>query len=595
MKTYMWPCILQSRQFDIDKLRVHDIAETFEQTLGGRFKPLLDIEEDIASLYNKFKSTTNEVTHEIVGYRKRKQVEGMSKDLIDMCEERRIVRKEFLKKPTLNAVRERYRKLNKDVKRLVTSAKRQKLKKKIEKMEADFRANNSHNLFKEVRELEGRPKKSLSVVKDRSGRKCIKPKEVLECWKYHFQNPLNTAFPYEQQALEGITLPNIPSEIFENFSIEEIRKAVSQMKLRKTPDYDNISTEALKAGGEPMVAMMHKISTLAIRHKRTPKDWLRMIVTPIHKKGDKLNPANYRAIALLSIPGKVFSKALLNRIQKETEKILGETQYGFRPGRGTTDAIFIVRQIMEKARERKIPLHLYFIDFKSAFDTIWRKSLWRMMKWIGISANIVDTVEYMYDQTECAVIIDNHLTEWFLVTVGVRQGCLLSPTLCNIFLEFVMDELSNRQKELQLDDRLSIGIRYADDTTLVAVIFDLLRISTNELEQACAKWGMKINAKKCKMISPSLDNLTINGSNVDKIEEFTFLGSVVPGSYSDVNRRIALASSAFGRLKGNVWRRKDLSNSLKLRLYNALIVPIASYASETWTLKEEDLRKLAVF
>ncbi len=72
----------------------------------------------------------------------------MSKELIEKFEERRIARKEFLKKPTLDAVRERYRKLNKDVKRLVKSTKRQQLEKKIEKMEADFRANNSHNLFK---------------------------------------------------------------------------------------------------------------------------------------------------------------------------------------------------------------------------------------------------------------------------------------------------------------------------------------------------------------------------------------------------------------------------------------------------------------
>ncbi len=64
---------------------------------------------------------------------------------------------------------------------------------------------------------------------------------------------------------------------------------------------------------------------------------------------------------------------------------------------------------MEKARERSIPLHLHVIDFKSAFDTIWRKALWQMMKSICISADIVDTVEYMYDQTECAVIIEKPL------------------------------------------------------------------------------------------------------------------------------------------------------------------------------------------
>ena len=72
----------------------------------------------------------------------------------------------------------------------------------------------------------------------------------------------------------------------------------------------------------------------------SPKDWSRMLVSPVHKKGDKLNPENYRAIALLSIPGKVFLRVLLNRMKERIEEKCKETQYGFRPGRGTVDAIF---------------------------------------------------------------------------------------------------------------------------------------------------------------------------------------------------------------------------------------------------------------
>ena len=70
---------------------------------------------------------------------------------------------------------------------------------------------------------------------------------------------------------------------------------------------------------------------------------------------------------------------------------------------------------------------------------------------------------------------------------------------------------------------------------------------------------------------------------------------LVPGSASDIKRRIALASVAFGRLKDKIWNRKDITKSLKVRLYYALIVPIALYASETWTLLAEDKRKLEVF
>ena len=96
-----------------------------------------------------------------------------------------------------------------------------------------------------------------------------------------------------------------------------------------------------------MTEILHKIFNTILVQEKTPKDWARMLVTPIHKKGDKLNPCNNRAISLLSIPGKVFSRILLNWMKLKTDEATGESQFGFRPRRGTVDAIFIVRQVIE--------------------------------------------------------------------------------------------------------------------------------------------------------------------------------------------------------------------------------------------------------
>ena len=106
---------------------------------------------------------------------------------------------------------------------------------------------------------------------------------------------------------------------------------------------------------------------------------------------------------------------------------------------------------------------------------------------------------------------------------------------------------------------------------------------------------MKVNPEKCKIISNDPDNIQIDGKNVEKVQEFVFLGSVVPGTSSDVKRRIGLASSAFGHLKEKIWSNKDISIPLKIRLYYSLIVPIAIYASETWTLLVEDERRFHSF
>ena len=106
---------------------------------------------------------------------------------------------------------------------------------------------------------------------------------------------------------------------------------------------------------------------------------------------------------------------------------------------------------------------------------------------------------------------------------------------------------------------------------------------------------MKINGSKCKIISAESKCIKIDQKKVEHVQEFVLLGSVVPDCSSDVKRRIALASAAFGRLKKAIWSNKSITKSLKVRLYQALILPIAIYASETWTLKAEDQRKLEVF
>ena len=106
-------------------------------------------------------------------------------------------------------------------------------------------------------------------------------------------------------------------------------------------------------------------------------------------------------------------------------------------------------------------------------------------------------------------------------------------------------------------------------------------MATDQLQEACKKYGTKIGTEKCKVISDSTTNLTIENEEIKIVKEFKFLGSLVPNSSDDEKRRIALANSALCRLKKSVWSRRDIWIKLKLRLYNELILPIIIYSSET--------------
>ena len=144
------------------------------------------------------------------------------------------------------------------------------------------------------------------------------------------------------------------------------------MKSRKVSGTDRITAEALKAGGQKMAEMLLKICNAAWHQEKLPTYWCRSMINSIHKKACKLTPSSFRAISLIFIPGKVYCKMILMRIDDDIDAHLSKQQFGFRKKRGTVDAIFIVRQIMEKANEHQVLLHLICVDSKAALYTNWK-------------------------------------------------------------------------------------------------------------------------------------------------------------------------------------------------------------------------------
>ena len=188
-------------------------------------------------------------------------------------------------------------------------------------MEMDFRKNNSYNLFKSVMELTGRPRKSIVMINDKQGNKQTNINKVLKCWEEHFKEHLNKKFPYENNALHELEQNEDNDFDTKQISEEEIKKSISTMKNRKAPGADEITAEALEAGKGKMVHFLHMLFNKVWKEEKPPLDWSKMIVTPIHKKGSKLDPSNYRAILLTSIPGKIFTHILLQRIKKPNRRL----------------------------------------------------------------------------------------------------------------------------------------------------------------------------------------------------------------------------------------------------------------------------------
>ena len=159
-------------------------------------------------------------------------------------------------------------------------------------------------------------------------------------------------------------------------------------------------------------------------------------VNVLYKKSDRSNCNNYRGISLLSHAGKVFLKIVANRLSDycEARGILPDEQCGFRPERSTVDMLFVVRRLQELARRRIIPLYMCFVDLQKAYDSADRELLWKVLARAGVPEEMIAVIRQFHDGMQAQVRMDDgELSDWFEVTQGLRQGCVLSPLLFNIF------------------------------------------------------------------------------------------------------------------------------------------------------------------
>ena len=163
-------------------------------------------------------------------------------------------------------------------------------------------------------------------------------------------------------------------------------------------------------------------------------------MVPIFKeKGDIQDCGNYKGIKLMSHTLKIWERIIGKRLREETK--IGEEQFGFMPGRRTTDAIFALRQMMEKYRERQRELHFVFIDLEKAYDRIPRQEVWRCLKEKGTPEIYVRLIEDMYEGASTRVRCSVGLTECFHVRVGLYQGSSLSPYLFNLIMDIITGDI----------------------------------------------------------------------------------------------------------------------------------------------------------
>ena len=423
-------------------------------------------------------------------------------------------------------------------------------------------------------------------------------------------------------------------------SLVEVTRAIKNLSVGKTAGADGLPAEFYKLGGtvvaEQLVKEFDSLWPRSKPRKRPeasqgdgeiddvewkmgviPKAWQDASCVTLYKKGDRMDPGNYRGIFLLDVAGKILTSIIAERVSKIADPWLRDEQCGFRKTRGTAQQIFALRRLQEEATRGSKPLGAVFIDFKKAFDSPPRKAIWESLRHIGVPEDLVTVCMAVHQHPEGS--IPGGGRKKFPIRRGVRQGCTLGPILFNILLEFCLRkaDLKTGGVEMVCVDKADLpcpaelrGHRfsftqggYADDLYFVAESTEELEVILAKLDAVCAPIGLDISAGKTEWLwlhKPTEDNnasiVRFQNDIIKHVEHFKYLGSTISeggGIDLAVGDRLQNAKVCLAEIRQG-WT-SCMPRWRKLKDVSSRVFPVLLYGSETWPVKQKNYKEIEVF
>jgi len=283
-----------------------------------------------------------------------------------------------------------------------------------------------------------------------------------------------------------------------------LQKILEKLKVNKSCGPDNLHPHLLQKTARTISVPLKLIFEKSLSDGECPDDWRTANVTPIHKKGDRTEPGNYRPVSLTSQVCKILETVVREKIVKHMKDngLFSNSQHGFREGRSCLTNLLETLEHWTKIIDEGDCIDIAYLDFRKAFDLVSHKHLLHKMSKYGISGQVLEWVRaFLKDRTQ-RVVIRGSASEACNVTSGVPQGSVLGPVL---FLIFIND------LPLEVLSPLSL---FADDSKIFSRIvtnkknskwagFDgreALQRDLMEVQKWAEKWKMEFNVGKCKMM-----------------------------------------------------------------------------------------------
>lgn len=431
-----------------------------------------------------------------------------------------------------------------------------------------------------------------------------------EKWLRHFKTlhdaPSNNKNESQQDIqsklgqLENISNEPLPSELQAPITISEIICQSKLLKNRKASYSDLVRNEMIKTSCKYMPFIYEKLFNLIYDSGIFPSNWCMGLISPIFKSGDKKDPGNYRGICVSSCLGKFFCMTLNKRLTEFVfqENILHPSQIGFLSNNRTSDHIFTIRTLIDKyVHQHNSKIYTCFVDFKKAYDSIWHEGLLYRLLNYGIRGKLFEIIKNLYSKSFCAIKLDNFRTSFFKYSRGVRQGCILSPLLFNLFLNELPLSLKKEITDpiiLPNGEKLNT-LFYADDLVFISRSKAGLQNCLEHLQSFCSTWLMEVNLKKTKIMifqksgrkSKNI-NFQYQNKSIEIVQEYTYLGIKLTSNGNFTLAQKSLCAKAM-RAIFKIRKYVDLSKlpqKIVFKIFDATIVPILTYGGEIWGISK---------
>ena len=556
--------------------------------------------DDSNIITTQFTDIVKDVIHSVFPKKRRKR-DIIQKNRVNYSHECELAKRAFKKaqrafkndKNNLNR-RQIYLREKKKYKRIVNKTTKLVTENRIHQL-ASIQNSDSKTFWKRI--------KDMTNPKDDTIRN-IDPNE----WTNHFQNLLKTPRArgtnvhfrdYVEECLPILERVSEKSNILNiEITSDEIKSTVRGLKIGKSTFLDDISNDAIKEGLCFLDDSLTHLYNTVLRCGTFPDLWGESLIIPLHKKGDKMNVNNYRGIMISSSVGKIFLKILTKRIDNfmKTNEKWCLNQCGFKEDHRTEDNLFILQTIYNSHVENnKGKIFIAFVDFSKFFDKIDRKFLRYKLLRYGITGKIYDVLKSMYSKTSYRVNVSDCVSPSFEGKNGVKQGCVISPLLSNIFQNDLHDIFrENSCDPIILGDITLSSISWADDLILISKSQKGLQKCLDNLNEYCCKWGLEVNIDKTKvMVLSKRSHKAVElyyGQNIlECVKKFNYLGFLITNNCKfthlihdrvmKANRVSNLVLQAF-RTSGNI------NVSLSLNIFDRQILPILLYGSSIWSLSK---------